>query len=74
MILGLMIGMFILGMILLCVGAAVEYSNNTACVVLIILAVLLMLGSCVMFIFRMFSWIYKSSKDRRYTPRSYNCC
>jgi hypothetical protein len=27
-----------------------------------------------MLIFRMFSWIYKSSKDRRYTSRCYNCC
>ena len=36
-------------------------------------AVLCILG-IVVFIFRMFSWIYKSSKDRRCASRCYNCC
>ncbi len=74
MLLGLMIGFFVLAIILVCIGAAVEYSNDVASAVLCILAVVALITSIGMFIFRLFPWIYKSSKDRRYTSRYYNCC
>lgn len=74
MILGLMIGFFVLAIILICIGAAVEYSNDVASAVLCILAIIAMVGSIGMFVFRLFPWIYKSSEDRRYTSRCYNCC
>jgi membrane-bound ClpP family serine protease len=68
MIIAIMIILFIVGMTLLMI-AAEECSDSVGWV-----GVIMMVISLVMLIFRMFSWIYKSSKDRRYTSRCYNCC
>lgn len=72
MILGIMIGLFVLSLILLGVAAIIDDYNasNVVCV----LAIAALVASIGMLIVRMFYRIYKSSKDRRNTPGSYNCC
>lgn len=72
MILGITLGLFILCLILL--GVAAIVNDYTASDVLCYLAIVAFVASIVMLIVRMFHWIYKSSKDRRSTPGSYNCC
>ena len=68
MLIAIMIILFIVGMTLLMI-AAEECSDSVGWV-----GVIMMVISLVMLIFRMFSWICKSSKDRGNTSRCYNCC
>ena len=70
MIIGLMLFLGILGFILWGVSACV-YDHE---IVWFVIGTILVIASLGVFIFRMFSWIYKSSKDRRNTSRCYNCC
>ncbi len=61
MVLGFLLGLFVLGLILLGVASFCDYSSTAE--VLGIIALICMLGCLVLFIVRMFYRIYKSSKD-----------
>ena len=68
MLIVIMIILGVLGMALLMFGA--EDSNDG----MAWSGLIMMLISVVILIYRMFPWIYISSKNRRYTSRCYNCC
>lgn len=68
MMIAIMIILGIVGFAVLMISA--EECSDTMCWI----GVIMMLISVTMLIFRMFSWIYKPSKNRRNTPGCYNCC
>ena len=61
MILGILLGLFILALILL--GVSSFYSDYDTSNVLCVLGLVCLVGTVIMFIVRMFYWIFKSSKD-----------
>lgn len=71
MIIGSWIVLGILGFVFVFI-AAESYNDNADIFGWIGLTLLII--SLVILLFRMFSWIYKLSENRRYTPGSYNCC